>query len=397
MRNVLPETAIPFTSRCDDVTALRSPGVIGKRRAGARAAAGKRRGSNAQCGFTLIELTVVIAIATIAVAWGATAWMRTADDAAALATGRWLLVVKSAVDQMLIRQADVIGGVSAPRPGAFVYSDIMRPTLAELVAAGHLPTGFPASPPLDYAVSIHVLAPQGDCDNTGCRIEALTVARPVRESERRAGDVTRLAAILTGLEGFGMSVHPLFAGQFRGALAGFGNPPSVSVPPLPVGTVGGFSVFDTTQHAQFVRHNEVRDTALRGDLSVRRDISTGAGLRAGTGIQAAGRVSAGEFLQVQGMGTEGHACDADGLVSRSADGQLLMCHAGSWRGSGAGFGGAFGWDGVMGCEFPVYRSIMVNPRTGSCNCPPGFTPFEVSRSELDGHPRHSFRSFVCIR
>lgn len=380
MPNAPPETAIRFTSRCGNVATQRTLPV-----------------TDTQRGFTLIELTIVIAIATLAVTWGATTWMRMADDAAALATGRWLLTVKNAVDQMLIRQADVIGGISVPKPGAFTYSDIMNPSVGELISAGHLPTGFPVLPPLDFSVSVHVLAPQGDCDQTGCRIEALTIARPVRQGEPRAGDITRLAAILTGLEGFGLSVHPLFPGQFRGALAGFGNPPSASVPSLPVGSVGGFSVFDTTQHAQFVRHNDVRDTALRGDLSVRRDISTRAGLRAGTAIQAAGRVTAGEFLQVQGIGAEGHACDADGLVSRSSDGQLLMCHAGSWRSTGAGFGGAFGLDGVMGCEFPVYRDIMVNPKTGSCNCPPGFTAFEVSRSELDGHPRHSFRSFVCIR
>ena len=74
-----------------------------------------------------------------------------------------------------------------------------------------------------------------------------------------------------------------------------------------------------------------------------------------------------------------------------------MCHSGSWRGSGSGFGGAFAIDGIMGCEFPIYRDIMVNPKTGTCSCPPGFAPFEVSRGELSDHPRHSFRSFVCIR
>ena len=169
------------------------------------------------------------------------------------------------------------------------------------------------------------------------------------------------------------------------------------MPNLPVGTVAALSVFDTTQHAQFVRHNDVRDTALRGELSVRKEISAQAGLRTGARVQAAGRISAGEYLQVQGMGTEGDACEADGLVGRSSEGQLLMCHGGAWRSSGSGFGGAFALDGIMGCDFPIYRDIMVNPKTGSCSCPPGFTPFEVSRGELNDHPRHSFQSFVCIR
>ena len=350
-----------------------------------------------QGGFTLIELTLVIAMATVAAAWGATAWMRQAEDAATQATGRWLLTVRSAVDQMLIRQADVIAGISAPRPGAFVYANIMNPGLSELAQAGHLPTGFPAAPSLPYSVSVHVLAPAGDCNLTGCRIEALTLARPTGQTPDQAADVTRLAGILTALEGYGLSVHPFFPTKLRGALAEFDNSPIPALPSLPVGTVAGFSVFDTTQHAQFVRHNDVRDTALRGGLEVRREISTSAGLRSGARVQAAGRISAGEYLQVQGMGTEGQACEADGLVGRSSDGQLLMCHGGAWRGSGSGFGGAFALDGVMGCDFPIYRDIMVNPKTGTCSCPSGFTPFEVSRGELHDHPRHSFRSFVCIR
>jgi prepilin-type N-terminal cleavage/methylation domain-containing protein len=351
-----------------------------------------------QRGFTLIELTVVILILTLGVAWGATAWMRQAEDAAAQATGRWLLTVKTAVDQMLIRQADVIAGISAPRPGAYVYSNVMNPGLSELGAAGHLPTRFPAVPSLPYTVTVHILSPKGDCDNTGCRIEALTVARPVGQTASQAADVTRLAGILTGLEGYGLSVHPFFPRQLRGALAEFNNPPDARLPAMDVGTIAAFSVFDTTQHAQFVRHNDVRDTALRGELAVRKEISSQAGLRTPARVQAGGRVSAGEYLQVAGIASDGTACEADGLVGRSPDGQLLVCHGGRWQGAGSGFGGAFGWDDIMGCEFPPYRSIMINPRTGSCSCPPGFVPFEVSRTELhEFHPRHSFHSFVCIR
>ena len=187
-----------------------------------------------QSGFTLIELTLVIAMATMAAAWGATAWMRQAEDAAAQATGRWLLTVRIAVDQMLIRQADVIAGISAPRPGAFVYSNVMNPGLSELGEAGHLPTGFPVAPSLDYAVTVHVLAPQGDCDKTGCRIEALTLARPTGLAQDQAADVTRLAGILTGLEGYGLSVHPFFPRKLRGALAEYENSPIPSMPKISV-------------------------------------------------------------------------------------------------------------------------------------------------------------------
>ena len=98
------------------------------------------------------------------------------------------------------------------------------------------------------------------------------------------------------------------------------------------------------------------------------------------------------------MATEGATCEADGLVGRSPDGQLLVCHGARWQGAGSGFGGAFGWDDILGCDLPMYRSMMINPKTGTCSCPPGFAPFEVSRTDMvPGHHRHSFHSFVCIR
>ena len=350
-----------------------------------------------QRGFALLEFTIAIALASLAAGWAASFWMQQAEDAAAQATGSWLLTVKHAVDQMLIRQADALAGIMPRPPQPDLYRNLFAPTLAELKAAGHLPTGFPLGPPLSFAVSILIMPPQGDCEKRGCRLEGLAVAQPEGHALSRDADVTRLGKMLMALEGVGLSIHPLFPSRLKGAVADFPNPPVAGVGPFGVGSIAAFSVFDTTQHAQFVRHGEVRETALRGPFTVKDQISAQAGLRTPASIQAGGRISAGEFLQIQGLAHVSQPCEADGLVARSGEGQLLSCHQGTWRAAGSGFGGAFGWQAGLDCRSAVDRHVMINPVTGDCTCPAGFTPFEVSRRTALGDAPDTFRSYICIR
>ena len=57
-------------------------------------------------GFALLELIIGMALASLLALWGGSFWMQQAEDAAAQSTGVWLLTVKKAVDQMLVRQAE---------------------------------------------------------------------------------------------------------------------------------------------------------------------------------------------------------------------------------------------------------------------------------------------------
>ena len=239
--------------------------------------------------------------------------------------------------------------------------------------------------------------PQGDCANTGCRIEGLTIAQPVGAALSRAGDLTRMGKVIMALGGVGLSVHPLFPSRLKGTLADFENSPAAGRAAFGVGSVAAFSVFDTTRHTQFVRHGDVRDTRLRGTFAVQNEISSEAGLSTPARVRAGGRISAGEFLQIQGVAQVGQPCEAEGLIARSTDGQLLSCHQGVWRSAGSGFGGAFGRLDGLDCHYAIDRHVMVNPRTGDCSCPVGFTAFEVSRRTIPGYSTDGFRSYVCIR
>jgi Tfp pilus assembly major pilin PilA len=64
-----------------------------------------------------------------------------------------------------------------------------------------------------------------------------------------------------------------------------------------------------------------------------KGIYTGGQLKGGS-VRADGRASVGEYLQLDGTANEGWGCSPNGLVGRAADGALLFCQNGVWKGAG---------------------------------------------------------------
>ena len=358
-------------------------------------------------GFALLELIIAMALASLLALWGGSFWMQQAEDAAAQSTGIWLLTLKKAVDQMLVRQADLLVGIVQPEPRGSGYRDVWRPTIAELIAEGHLPKGFPSRPALGYEARVRVFTPQGACLTRGCKIEALVWAQPVAGQLSRANDTNRLGKLLMALEGQGASVHPFLPQRIKGSIVDRPNPPSAELAPLPIGTIAALSLYDSTQYAHFVRQNDLRDTALKGKLEVAQGISTPTDIVAGASLRAGARVSAGEYLQVGAQAVEGGVCEAQGLIGRGVDGNLLSCHQGRWQLSGASFGGVYlthSWRSCHGnkhlAEFLLWNQnevSMVNPKTGQCNCPAGFSPMLLAAWRLQEQQNGEYRSFLCLR
>ncbi|WP_252369792.1 shufflon system plasmid conjugative transfer pilus tip adhesin PilV [Escherichia coli] len=61
-----------------------------------------------------------------------------------------------------------------------------------------------------------------------------------------------------------------------------------------------------------------------------KGIYTGGQVQAGT-VQSNGRMTANEFLQINGVATAGWGCSPNGLVGRDAAGGILSCQSGVWR------------------------------------------------------------------
>lgn len=351
-----------------------------------------------QQGFAMFELVLAIMIASILGVWAASAWMRQVEDAGAQATGAWMLGVKKGVDQMIKRQSDSLTGIADLTGADFHYQDVWRPTITELIQAGHLPQGFPHQPPTRYHVAIRVFEPVGDCLGKGCKIEALTYARPEGlRAAAEASDTTRIGKIIQALEGSGASAHPLKPDRLRGAQVDLPNPPAPDMASLPPGSIVARSFYDSSLLAHFIRQKDKRETRLEAPLSVKESIASDGNLQAGAGILAGGRISSGEYLQVQGQATNGGPCDAEGLIGREFQGGLTVCTKGRWQGSGSRFGGVFTLHGMYGCDPVRLRSNMTNPLTGWCTCPESFYPVQISSWALSAGDDVQAQSFVCLK
>jgi len=338
------------------------------------------RGRRAQHGFALLELAIATAVTSMVVIWAASKWVQQVEDAAAQTTGVWLLEIKRAMDGMLALHFDSFASGTAPldASGQPLYADGWAPTLSELKARGHLPTAFPERSALGLQVGIRVM-PSIDCPGDRCRLDALAYTlAPLVGRGSTAPDAMRIAAVMMATAGYGGSITAKAPNRLRGAAFDFANPlPGGQL--LVPGTLAVWSGLEGAAQARFVRMRDTRDPHLQGGLSVAAAVSSG------------GRLSAGEHLWLKETVRPGTRCEQPGLFGREQGGALLSCLGGVWVNEG-GFGGAYATNNRYGCRH--YSGVStVNPRTGGCSCPSGFTAVLVSA----GGKWTETEGFICVR
>ncbi|HBB9766264.1 TPA: shufflon system plasmid conjugative transfer pilus tip adhesin PilV [Escherichia coli] len=84
---------------------------------------------------------------------------------------------------------------------------------------------------------------------------------------------------------------------------------------------GGFTMTDS----QWIRAVNNKGITTEGELK-------GGKVSGGT-VQSEGRLSTGEYLQLDKTATAGTSCSPDGLVGRDSKGAILSCQSGSWKGN----------------------------------------------------------------
>ncbi|EJC4340466.1 shufflon system plasmid conjugative transfer pilus tip adhesin PilV [Escherichia coli] len=87
---------------------------------------------------------------------------------------------------------------------------------------------------------------------------------------------------------------------------------------------GGFTMTDS----QWIR--AVNDKGITTDGEIK-----GGKVSGGT-IRSDGRLSTGEYLQLEKTATAGTSCSPDGLVGRDSKGAILSCQSGVWKNAGKG-------------------------------------------------------------
>ena len=90
-----------------------------------------------------------------------------------------------------------------------------------------------------------------------------------------------------------------------------------------------------------------------------KSVYTDGQMQAGT-VRINGRLSTGEYLQLDEIATDGGGCAPNGLVGRTHEGTLLSCHAGIWTKNGT--------------TIRSFEAYGKEANWGKCvnNCPPGY-------------------------
>lgn len=93
-----------------------------------------------------------------------------------------------------------------------------------------------------------------------------------------------------------------------------------------------------------------------------KNIYTGGQMQAGT-VRANNRLSTGEYVQIDGVATEGAACTPNGLVGRDANGLLLSCQSGWWTSAKTFSSTRYSSDGLTGTQ-AIYMDLGTHRHCG---------------------------------
>lgn len=221
------------------------------------------RARRLQAGLTLIELSIVASILTVMTVIAAGKLMQEINDAAAQATGTYLLTIKGAMDAFLVKNYEQL--VHA-EPISEVL-DPLAPTLSELRGAGFLNGGFPERTPFNQAVAIRIER-SGTCPGSACRLDALVhTITPLQTAGSSEPNSDLVAQVVLSSAGFGGAAYMGDPGHIRGATYTVDNPMGATT-----GIVAVVASLDTTQFHQFVRIRDSRNPDLQGELSVQGNV-----------------------------------------------------------------------------------------------------------------------------
>lgn len=232
-----------------------------------RPGASRRIGTRRLHGFTLIELAIAASVLTVITVMAAGKLVQEINDAAAVATGAYLLTLKGAMDSYLVNNYDPLAG----QPGTSVadVSIALAPTLVELRRLGFLQPGFPDRTPFNQRVAVRIER-SGQCPGAQCRLDALIyTTSPLQLPGSIEPDIDLIAQVVMSGAGYVGASYATAAATMRGTSFSTTNPLGAVA-----GIVGAMASLDTTIFNRFVRMRDRRDPDLQGGLTVQGAIDT---------------------------------------------------------------------------------------------------------------------------
>lgn len=333
---------------------------------------------NSQQGFALLELAVVLLVATLAAVFAADRLAQDARDVAAEAHAAWMTSLRSAAQRYVELHGLVLAeeGDAARVEG---FADAFEPTVAELREAGFLSPGFPARGARGLGGRVLLIRGAG-CPTGLCPIEALVHSDGPLARDASGGHDSSMVAHWLGVSmGQGGAVMPGRPHVISGAAFSFPNPPAAGMAALPVGTVAMSVTTEQLANLAYLRVEDRRDPRFQGSASIAGDLSAGAALQVHGHIRIASQARART------------PCDMAGAIVREQNGGLLVCREGLWRSAGGSGGGGYSINSLAGCV-----AAAANPVTGNCSCPAEHMAVRIADSTSAVSSEGRTRGYICV-
>lgn len=261
-----------------------------------------------QRGFTLLELTVVLAcVAILSAAFGLGIDYTRLEATSATWAAKSQKVYDSHEAYVTKYYTSLVNGT--PIPGVAVP---LSPTFAELSALNLMPANFSNSSNVGVAYVIDMAVTPTGCAPINCDVTwSMRTAAPPTLSKDGQVDMHMVAAAAAKIErGAGWSSFASPA-----VITGLGGWSA----PNPAGSVAGIILargsYTSSQYADFIRIRDTRDPDLKGQLTVAGAITTSNNVTASGNVTAAGLVQGSTVNSTGSMTAAGTMTAANGRAS----------------------------------------------------------------------------------
>ncbi|WP_256345505.1 shufflon system plasmid conjugative transfer pilus tip adhesin PilV [Pseudomonas sp. F1002] len=330
-----------------------------------------------QGGFLLPQAAILVLIIGLVSAYaGQQYWMKNVnerrDGAARLVGGRMAAVNDATKTYATTFFTQIQRGQSVTRNGYTLGSNnVLSPSLSDLSGLGFLPPSG-ASPvvyngqAISFTVQMRINTESG-CTIPTCNLQfQVTTTAPLLTPGSQNVDVRRatLAATVASSSNAGVSLPASMGGDPSVFVTNGGT----QVGSNPGGVAGLLSVsngYDSSGFMEFDRRDgslpRTGSINMQDTAGAKHDVNNAGAINAET-VKASGRITAGEYLQLDGAAVDGNDCAPNGLWGRDANGPLF-CGEGKWKKPG-------GW------EFQLIQGVCQAPYKGGTTCPLGDTTWK---------------------
>lgn len=283
---------------------------------------GRKKGLSAsrhgQAGFTIIEMAVTLLIAAILTVGAIRAYVDYAEGILQNATiGHASRVMDGALNYIADNRAAIISSAGPTSPVTITH--------AQLIAGGYIDANVPVLNPYGQTPVIVVCEPTaGVLDGTmyyrnGQVIVGKSLLAIANGLGIAGGYVNDATGVANGA--YGSWTKTMSACGGSATIPGAGHP------------VLALFLKETAEQAasgSYVHRTSVAGRPELNRMGVNLDMG-GNELRNAARVYSTGRISAGEYIELQAFATVGAACSPNGLLARNTAGNLLSCVSGAWR------------------------------------------------------------------